>query len=137
MHTVCFLLTFHIIVKAHNYNLCILSTVVVISSSFHLLPFQPPTKYVISKSHHTTLKLLSLLPPLLPVLLYTAGSDSWSTWNCLQNCLKTGCRSFQEDSEAMEISFLKRCVSVVIQRLARSSEAWTADTLKGSCYAVL
>lgn len=31
----------------------------------------------------------------------------------------------------IEISFLKRCVSVVIQRLARSSEVWTVDTLKG------
>jgi hypothetical protein len=59
------------------------------------------------------------------------GSESWSTWNCLQNCLKSGCKTFHDEAEAIEISFLKRCVSVVIQRLARSSEVWTVDTLKG------
>ena len=59
------------------------------------------------------------------------GTESWSTWNCFQNCLKSGCKSFAEDSEAIEIIFLKRCVSVVIQRLARSSDPWTTDTLKG------
>ena len=31
----------------------------------------------------------------------------------------------------MERSLLKRCVSVVIQRLARSSSGWTVDVLKG------
>ena len=64
------------------------------------------------------------------------GSESWSTWNCLQNCLKSGCRSSFSDSEAIEISFLKRCVSMVIQRLARSSEPWTVDTLRGDNYFV-
>lgn len=59
------------------------------------------------------------------------GSESWSTWNCLQNCLKSGCKTFNDEAEDIEISFLKRCVSVVIQRLARSSEVWTVDTLKG------
>lgn len=68
---------------------------------------------------------LHLLPPV------DTGSESWSTWNCLQNCLKSGCKTFNDEAEVIEISFLKRCVSVVIQRLARSSEVWTVDTLKG------
>ena len=66
-----------------------------------------------------------------------SGSESWSTWNCLQNCLKSGCRSSFSDSEKTEISFLKRCVSMVIQRLARSSEPWTVDTLRGTVFSLL
>ena len=75
-----------------------------------------------------------------PIIVYLffsgslSGSESWSTWNCLQNCLKSGCRSSFHESEKTEISFLKRCVSMVIQRLARSSEPWTVDTLRGTTF---
>jgi hypothetical protein len=46
-HTVFFFLTFHIIAEAHVTVSCILFTVVVISSSLHLLPFQPPYKHAV------------------------------------------------------------------------------------------
>jgi hypothetical protein len=47
-----------------------------------------------------------------------------SCWNCLQNCIKSSCQIFKEKGEQIEKQLIKRCLSLVFQRLARSSEAW-------------
>ena len=81
--------------------------------------------------------------------------NSWSTWNCLQNCIRTCTKEAAADlarsqgsssasigsldgrpirggktlAEGMEIRFLKRCLSLVLQRLAKSSEGWNHNLI--------
>lgn len=54
------------------------------------------------------------------------GYSSSGTWSVVQECLKFGCARF---GTSVEMRFLKRCVSLVFQRLARSSERWSANKI--------
>lgn len=55
------------------------------------------------------------------------GHESNHTWTCLQSCLKTGCANSLVPQA--ELRFLKRCISLVFQRLARSADGWTASMI--------
>eukprot|EP01038_Epipyxis_sp_PR26KG_P005336 gene5336-7405_t len=59
-------------------------------------------------------------------------NESWSTWNCLQNCIKTSCNSTfgdEDKAELTEIKFLKRIVALVLQRLSKHIESWNGNIL--------
>ena len=51
-------------------------------------------------------------------------TDAWSCWNCLLNCIKTSCSIFNEKGPHIERQLIKRCLSLVFQRLARSNDQW-------------
>jgi hypothetical protein len=55
--------------------------------------------------------------------------DAWSCWNCLMNCIKASCATFREKGEFIEKQLVKRCLSLVFQRLARSSDPWNLGML--------
>ena len=57
--------------------------------------------------------------------------DAWSCWNCLQNCIKASCHTheFGDKSDYIEKQLIKRCLSLVFQRLARSNDIWNAGML--------
>jgi len=55
------------------------------------------------------------------------GHESNHTWTCLQDCLKTGCAHSLVPQA--ELRFLKRCISLVFQRFARSADGWTASMI--------
>lgn len=79
----------------------------------------------------TTELAFDAISTVLESKMRSSGVDSWSTWNCLQNCLRNGTKSLKENAEIIELNFLKRVVSLVLQRLARSSESWSGGILKG------
>lgn len=53
------------------------------------------------------------------------GGNSSETWKNVQECLGARCTA----GTPAELKFLKRCVSLVFQRLARRSDGWNANAI--------
>lgn len=63
---------------------------------------------------------LDSLSTVLEYKTRTRGENAWSSWQCLQTCL-TDCQISNSSHRIYaEVKFLKRCISLVFQRLARS-----------------
>ena len=53
------------------------------------------------------------------------GGNSSETWKIVQECLGASCTA----GTPVELKFLKRCVSLVFQRLARRGDGWNANAI--------
>ena len=62
-----------------------------------------------------------------------SGHETLHTWQCLQSCLRSGCRSVlgAAGSDEVETRLLRRCVSLLLQRLARSNDAFAPRLVAG------